>query len=87
MFDIAVKPVQEQMVVLGEYDAGGVINGTRCTASLQLAFDSGAKQDSVARCPRLWIFQLGSGRVIYQEVSGEFYSGQLMRFYKALGVN
>ena len=54
---LLAKPVQEQMVVLGSMTLGGVINPVQdLAASLQLAFDSGAKR-FCCRCPRLWIFQ------------------------------
>lgn len=42
---LLAKPVQEQMVVLGSMTLGGVINPVQdSAASLQLAFDSGAKK-------------------------------------------
>jgi ATP-dependent Lon protease len=42
---LLAKPVQEQMVVLGSMTLGGVINPVQdLAASLQLAFDSGAKK-------------------------------------------
>lgn len=42
---LLAKPVQEQMVVLGSMTLGGVINPVQdLAASLQLAFDSGAKR-------------------------------------------
>lgn len=82
---LLAKPVQEQMVVLGSMTLGGVINPVQdLAASLQLAFDSGAKR-SFADVFRGRYSDCAS-RVVYQ-IRGQFYSEPVDAVYKALGVN
>ena len=83
---LLAKPVQEQMVVLGSMTLGGVINPVQdLAASLQLAFDSGAKRVLVPMSSALDIPTVPAELFTKFQVS--FYSDPVDAVYKALGVN
>jgi ATP-dependent Lon protease len=79
------KPIQSQMVILGDMSLGGtIVNSTNIAETLQVAFDSGAK--------RLLIPMSNVGDI--QTIPGElfakfqtsFYSDPVDAAFKALGV-
>ncbi len=79
------KPIQSQMVILGDMSLGGtIVNSTNLAETLQVAFDSGAK--------RLLIPMSNVGDI--QTIPGElfakfqtsFYSDPVDAAFKALGV-
>ncbi|MCZ5569684.1 hypothetical protein O5542_28590, partial [Escherichia coli] len=83
---IRAKPVQEQMVVLGSMTLGGVINPVQdLAASLQLAFDSGAKRVLLPMSSAMDIPTVPAELFTKFQVS--FYSDPVDAVYKALGVN
>lgn len=83
---LLAKPVQEQMVVLGSMTLGGVINPVQdLAASLQLAFDSGAKKVLLPMSSAVDIPTVPAELFTKFQVS--FYSEPVDAVYKALGVN
>jgi ATP-dependent Lon protease len=80
-----VKPVQSQMVVMGDMSLGGTITQTRNLAeSLQVAFDAGAKRillpmSSVTDLPTV------PGE-LFAKFQTSFYSDPVDAAFKALGV-
>lgn len=83
---LLAKPVQEQMVVLGSMTLGGVINPVQdLAASLQLAFDSGAKRVLLPMSSAMDIPTVPAELFTKFQVS--FYSDPVDAVYKALGVN
>lgn len=83
---LLAKPVQEQMVVLGSMTLGGVINPVQdLAASLQLAFDSGAKKVLMPMSSAVDIPTVPAELFTKFQVS--FYSEPVDAVYKALGVN
>lgn len=83
---LLAKPIQEQMVVLGSMTLGGVINPVRdLAASLQVAFDSGAKRILLPMASAMDIPTVPAELFTKFQVS--FYSDPVDAVYKALGVN
>ncbi|HHN8710205.1 TPA: protease Lon-related BREX system protein BrxL [Escherichia coli] len=83
---LLAKQVQEQMVVLGSMTLGGVINPVQdLAASLQLAFDSGAKRVLLPMSSAMDIPTVPAELFTKFQVS--FYSDPVDAVYKALGVN
>ncbi|HDY8317589.1 TPA: protease Lon-related BREX system protein BrxL [Klebsiella pneumoniae] len=83
---LLAKPVQEQLVVLGSMTLGGVINPVQdLAASLQLAFDSGAKKVLLPMSSAVDIPTVPAELFTKFQVS--FYSEPVDAVYKALGVN
>ncbi|QDY42818.1 protease Lon-related BREX system protein BrxL [Candidatus Pantoea soli] len=83
---LLAKPVQEQMVVLGNMTLGGVINPVQdLAACLQVAFDSGAKRVLLPMASAMDIPTVPTELFTKFQVS--FYSDPVDAVYKALGVN
>lgn len=83
---LLAKPVQEQMVVLGSMTLGGVINPVQdLAASLQVAFDSGAKRILIPMASAMDIPTVPAELFTKFQVS--FYSDPVDAVYKALGVS
>ncbi|WP_337028660.1 protease Lon-related BREX system protein BrxL [Pantoea eucalypti] len=83
---LLAKPVQEQMVVLGNMTLGGVINPVQdLAACLQVAFDSGAKRVLLPMASAVDIPTVPTELFTKFQVS--FYSDPVDAVYKALGVN
>ena len=83
---LLAKPIQEQMVVLGNMTLGGVINPVQdLAASLQVAFDSGAKRVLLPMASAMDIPTVPAELFTKFQVS--FYSDPVDAVYKALGVS
>ncbi|WP_293648769.1 protease Lon-related BREX system protein BrxL [uncultured Pantoea sp.] len=83
---LLAKPIQEQMVVLGNMTLGGVINPVQdLAASLQVAFDSGAKRVLLPIASAMDIPTVPAELFTKFQVS--FYSDPVDAVYKALGVS
>ncbi|WP_372931512.1 protease Lon-related BREX system protein BrxL [Shewanella putrefaciens] len=80
------KPVQEQMVVLGDMTLGGVVNPVEDLAgSLQLAMDSGGKRVLLPMASASDIPTVPAE--IFSKFQISFYADPVDAVYKALGVN
>lgn len=80
------KPVQEQMVVLGDMTLGGVVNPVEDLAgSLQLAMDSGGKRILLPMASASDIPTVPAE--IFSKFQISFYADPVDAVYKALGVN
>ncbi|MGI2146989.1 protease Lon-related BREX system protein BrxL [Shewanella frigidimarina] len=80
------KPIQEQMVVLGDMSLGGVINPVRDLAgSMQVAHEAGATKILLPMSSASDIPTVPSETFTKFQVS--FYSDPIDAVYKALGVN
>ncbi|MFP9228894.1 protease Lon-related BREX system protein BrxL [Pectobacterium cacticida] len=83
---LLAKPVQEQMVVLGNMTLGGVINPVQdLAACLQVAFDSGAKRVLLPMASAMDIPTVPTELFTKFQVS--FYADPVDAVYKALGVS
>lgn len=83
---LLAKPVQEQMVVLGSMTLGGVINPVQdLAASLQLAFDSGAKKVLLPMSSAVDIPTVPAE--LFTKFQVNFYSDPVDAVYKTLGFN
>ncbi|WP_272950853.1 S16 family serine protease [Aeromonas caviae] len=79
------KPVQEQMVVLGDMTLGGVVNPVEDLAgSLQLAMDSGGKRVLLPMASASDIPTVPAE--IFSKFQISFYADPVDAVYKALGV-
>ncbi|EHC05401.1 Conserved hypothetical protein CHP02653, peptidase S16 non-peptidase [Shewanella baltica OS625] len=80
------KPVQDQMVVLGDMTLGGVVNPVEDLAgSLQLAMDSGGKRVLLPMASASDIPTVPAE--IFSKFQISFYADPVDAVYKALGVN
>ncbi len=80
------KPMQEQMVALGDMSLGGVINPVESLAdTLQMAFDSGAKRVLLPMASAADIPTVPAELFAKFQIS--FYSDPVDAVFKALGVN
>jgi len=80
------KPMQEQMVVLGNMSLGGVISPVESLAdTLQLAFDSGAKRVLLPMASASDIPTVPAE--LFSKFQISFYSDPVDAVYKALGVS
>lgn len=78
------KPVQEQMVILGSMTLGGVIKPVQdLAASLQVAFDSGAKKILLPMASAMDIPSVPAE--LFSKFQISFYSEPVDAVYKALG--
>lgn len=83
---LLAKPIQEQMVVLGNMTLGGVINPVQdLAASLQVAFDSGAKRVLLPMASAMDIPTVPAE--LFTKFQVNFYSDPVDAVYKALGVS
>ncbi|MCI3701742.1 ATP-dependent Lon protease, partial [Escherichia coli] len=80
------RPIQEQMVVLGEMTLGGVVNPVQDLAgSLQLAMDSGAKRILLPMASASDIPTVPAE--LFSKFQISFYADPVDAVFKALGVN
>jgi len=79
------KPVQGSMVVLGNMSLGGsIIPGDNLDASLQMAFDCGAKRLLLPQCSLRDIASVPGD--LFAKFQSSFYDDPVVAVFKALGV-